>query len=40
MKSAGVPLVVSKPYFTSFPKVYRDNIWTLVQFLKYVESTQ
>ncbi len=40
MKSAGVTLVVPKPYLTSFPKDYREDIWTLDKFVKYVESTQ
>lgn len=40
MKSAGVTLVVPKPYLTSFPKDYRDDIWTLDNFVRYVESTQ
>lgn len=40
MKSAGVTLVVPKPYLTSFPKDYRDDIWTLDKFVRYVDSTQ
>ncbi len=40
MKSAGVTLVVPKPYLTSFPKDYREDIWTLDKFVRYVESTQ
>ncbi len=40
MKSAGVTLVVPKPYLTSFPKEHREDIWTLGKFVKYVDSTQ
>ncbi len=40
MKSSGVTLVVPKPYLTSFPKDYREDIWTLDKFVKYVKSTQ
>jgi Restriction endonuclease EcoRII, N-terminal./EcoRII C terminal. len=40
MKSSGVTLVVPKPYLSSFPKEYRDDIWTLDKFVRYVNSTQ
>ncbi len=40
MHSSGVTLVVPKPYLKSFPKEYRESIWTLDQFIKYVKSTQ
>lgn len=40
MKSAGVTLVVPKPYLTSFPKDHREDIWTLDKFVRYVGSTQ
>lgn len=40
MKSAGVTLVVPKPYLTSFPKEHRNEIWTLDKFVKHVGSTQ
>ena len=40
MKSAGVTLVVPKPYITSFPSNHRDDIWTLDKFVRYVYSLQ
>ena len=40
MKSAGVTLVVPKPYLTSFPRDYREDIWTLDKFVKHVKCTQ
>lgn len=40
MKSAGVTLVVPKPYLSSFPKEFRKDIWTLCKFVKFVKSTQ
>lgn len=40
MKSAGVTLVIPKPYMKSFPKAYREGIWTLDKFVRYVKSTQ
>lgn len=40
MKSSGVTLVVPKPYLLSFPREHRDDIWTLDQFVKFVEATQ
>lgn len=40
MKSAGVTLVVPQPYLTSFPKEHREDIWTLVKFVRFVKSTQ
>jgi type II restriction enzyme len=40
MEASGVSLVVPKPYLDSFPKPYRDKIWTLSHFINYVESKQ
>jgi len=40
MKSAGVTLVVPQPYLTSFPREHREDIWTLVKFVRFVKSTQ
>ncbi|MCG8411274.1 MAG: type II restriction endonuclease [Bacteroidales bacterium] len=40
MQLANVTLVVPKPYLSSFPKEYRDNIWTLDKFLRFVENSQ
>lgn len=40
MKLSGVTLVVPKPYLTSFPKEHREEILTLDNFVKYVQSTQ
>ena len=40
MKSAGVTLVVPKPYLASFPKEYFDNIWPLDKFVRFVKSKQ
>jgi len=40
MKSFGVTLVVPKPYLSSFPTEYREEIWTLDKFVRHVESTQ
>lgn len=40
MKISGVTLVVPKPYLTSFPRENREDILTLDQFVKYVQSTQ
>ncbi len=40
MKLSGVTLVVPKPYLTSFPKEHRKDIWTLDNFVKYVQNSQ
>ena len=40
MKLSGVTLVVPKPYLTSFPKEHREDILTLDNFVKYVQTTQ
>ncbi len=40
MKSAGVTLVVPKPYLSSFPKEHRESILSLEEFVKFVHDTQ
>lgn len=40
MKSAGVTLVVPKPYLKSFPQEHREDIWILDKFVRHVDSTQ
>lgn len=40
MYKYGVCLVVPDRYISSFPKEYRDKIFTLQKFIEYVQSTQ
>lgn len=40
MKSAGVTLVVPKPYLVSFPREYLEHIWSLDKFVRFVKSKQ
>ena len=40
MKEAGVKLVVPKPYIKDYPKEFRDEIWTLSEFIGYVQEKQ
>ncbi len=40
MKLEGVSLVVPQRYLNTFPAEHRQDIWTLENFLKYVESIQ
>ncbi len=40
MASYDVKLVVPKEYISAYPKEYRESIYTLDQFVKYVDATQ
>ena len=40
MKTSGVKLVVPKPYIADYPKEYRSEIWTLSEFIGYVQEKQ
>ena len=40
MTEAGVKLVVPKPYIADYPKEYRTEIWTIAEFIGYVQEKQ
>ena len=40
MTEAGVKLVVPKPYILAYPQEYRDDIWSLAEFIGYVQEKQ
>lgn len=40
MMEAGVKLVVPEPYITAYPKEYRNEIWSLAEFIGYVQEKQ
>ena len=40
MMEAGVKLVVPEPYITAYPKEYRNEIWSLAEFIGFVQEKQ
>ena len=40
MQAEKVVLVVPKPYIKDYPKEFRDEIWTLSEFIGYVQEKQ
>ncbi len=40
MQAENVILVVPKPYIMTYPKNYRDKIWTLSKFIQYVREVE
>ena len=40
MQAENVILVVPKPYIVSYPKDRQDRIWTIADFVKYVQEIE